>query len=86
MRLSTIKGDRGYYAWKKAARLGACAKVMLDGKEINECHTADTKRGYVLVTKHNESGAVQLSKDRSRILMEMKRGKVSIELMRNAWK
>lgn len=83
MRLSVIKGDPGYRAWRGANHFGAVARVMLDGQEVPSVHTADSSQGYVLVSMRDEAGNLMLNRARDRVLMKQLRGKVEIEMVRD---
>ncbi|MGY4876505.1 hypothetical protein ACLUEY_01310 [Vreelandella aquamarina] len=55
-----------------------CRNVYLDGKLINHCIYANTKRGIVDVLVLNDQGCIKLHKRGKRPLSKRLRGKVEV--------
>lgn len=72
MRMSVKKNDSGYH--KRAHSF----KVLLDGKYLQDCFTADEDKGYVLINKRDKNGQLLLNKDKTELITEKIFGKIEI--------
>lgn len=57
MRLSVVLGDPGY----QPSHITRNARVMLNGREVRSCVTADEEAGIAVVHRHDEKGRLVLS-------------------------
>lgn len=81
MRLSVYSDDPGYRAWRKLWPRVAIT-VRVDGKPVEHCFVADTKRGYALVGETDPTGAVRLNARRNDVLKKQLHGRVEIDFGR----
>ncbi len=81
MRLSVRKGDPGHRAYKAMPR-NVLVRVRLNGIEQHRCFTADTRRGFVLLSALGPDGEYMLNARRESVVMRRLHGRVDIELVR----
>lgn len=53
-------------------------KVLLDGREILDCITADDERGEVVVLKRDAEGRIVLNDTRDEVLTQVFSGRVEV--------
>lgn len=78
MRLSADRNDPGYRAYMALGRRRNLVRIMVDGKEIKHCITADSKRGRALVYEVDDSGSFVLNSKGTGAKRRQLRGRVDI--------
>lgn len=80
MRLSVVKGEAGYEAWRELQAEGRTAHVYLDGVEQKFVYMADEEAGRLRRAVLDENGRAKPNLTRDAILTETLSGAVRIEL------
>jgi len=82
MRYSTEKDDPGYPAYRRGIRRGMFVHVLLDGKPVERCITADTKRRKVLCLDEDKEGRFVQNARRDSLKLVQRFGKVELRHVR----
>ena len=80
MRLSVQLYDMGNPAFEKLRAAGKRVSVFLDGKEIEDCLTADEDAGMVIVFCRDESGKLIVNYQAGEVKRTFLWGKVRIKV------
>lgn len=81
MRLSTVKGDRGYARCSELLAQGKHIGVLLDGVEQRLVETADEEQGVVVRCVFDGNGDIQINPDKpNEVWYETVCGKVEIKI------
>ncbi|MNQ89766.1 hypothetical protein D3C85_1050820 [compost metagenome] len=82
MRLSVNRDDVGYRPYRMLPR-GVLPVVRLNGSVVNQCITADTRMGFVLVEVPGIDGHLVLNTRRDAVVRRRLYGRVDIDLVRH---